>query len=451
MKLLSHVVWTEGMYLSPLHFQTQSRHYEDTLAFLVSNLWNQAWGLSYLELDGEAVRNGSAVILRAAGIFPDGLVFDCPASDDPPPARPLRDLFLPADASLLVYLTVPRRLNSGQVLDPEDREKGLRYSLAKRRISDETNGIDIRELSFGRKNLAVISEAEITPEMVTLPLARVVRDGRGQFFYDPDFIPPCLQIGGSEAMLLLLKRLVESIQEKIATLAPRARQQTRFESGTSALDVASYWFLHALSSAAPVLQHLHRSQAARPEQVYMELSRLAGSLCTFAAQSEIRELPPYDHMHPGDSFYALDKHIRRHMDIVLPTNFVALQFLPGEPYFFEADVADERCLRRSRWIFGIRSSLGEADLINGTLRLIKVCSARFVPELVRRALPGLTLHHLPVPPSAIRAEADKQYFSLDLSGPCWDHIQQTRRVGVYIPGEIRNAEFDLNVIVEQSS
>ena len=74
-----------------------------------------------------------------------------------------------------------------------------------------------------------------------------------------------------------------------------------------------------------------------------------------------------------------------------------------------------------------------------------------MPELVRRALPGMALNHLPVPPAAIRAEADKQYFSLELSGPCWDHIQQTRRVGVYIPGELRDAEFDLNIIVEQTA
>ena len=56
--------------------------------------------------------------------------------------------------------------------------------------------------------------------------------------------------------------------------------------------------------------------------------------------------------------------------------------------------------------------------------------------------------HLPVPPSAIRGEADKQYFSLDLAGPCWEHILQTRRVGVYIPGEIAEPEFELTVIVE---
>lgn len=285
--------------------------------------------------------------------------------------------------------------------------------------------------------------------MVSLPIARVVRDGRGQFLYDPDFIPPCLQIGGSEALMLMLRRLVESLQEKVLALAGTAHRRGRFDAGTSALDVANYWFLHALSSALPCLQHFQRTPQTRPEQVFLELSRLAGALCTFAAQSEVADLPAYDPVHPEQTFSALDRHIRRHIEIVLPTNYVSLTFVPGDPYFFEADVIDERCLRRSRWILGIRSSLGEADLITLTARLVKVCSARFVPELVRRALPGLPLHHLPVPPSAIRADADKQYFSVELAGPCWEHIQQTRRVGVYVPGELRDAEFDLNIVVEQ--
>ncbi len=450
MKLLSHVVWSEGMYLSPLHFQTQTRHQEDTLSFLVSNLWNEPWGLSYLELDREAVRNGNVSILRATGILPDGLVFDFPASDQTPPLRALGDVFSPMDASLLLYLAIPRRSPSGQVLAEEEDASSFRYRMLMQGVADETNGMDTRDVAFGSKNFTVITAAEITEDVITLPMARVVRDGRGQYFYDPDFIPPCLQIGASNALMLLLKRLLESIGEKVSTLTATAHKRTRFEAGTSALDVASYWFLHALSTAAPVLQHLSKTQQTRPEQVFIELSRLAGSLCTFAAQSNVMDLPQYDHLNPGDAFYALDKHIRRHMDIVLPTNYVVLNFVPSEPYFFEADVADERCLRRSRWVFGLRASLGEADLIRMAQRLIKVCSARFVPELVRRALPGLTLNHLPVPPSAIRAEADKQYFSLELTGPCWEHIQQTRRVGVYIPGEVRDADFDLNIIVEQS-
>jgi type VI secretion system protein ImpJ len=43
-----------------------------------------------------------------------------------------------------------------------------------------------------------------------------------------------------------------------------------------------------------------------------------------------------------------------------------------------------------------------------------------------------------------------QYFAIETTGPCWEHILQTRSVGVYIPGEISQPEFDLTVIVEPS-
>ena len=439
------------MYLSPLHFQTQSRYFEDSVAFLVATLWNEPWGMSYLQLDAESIVNGRAIISQASGVFPDGLAFDVPGSDPAPEPRQISDLFAPTDASLVLHLAVPLRLASGQTCDLGSESPELRYSITTRMLRDDTNGIDERELSFGQKNLRIISEAEITRDMTAMPLARVVRDGRGHFAYDPEFIPPCLRIGASEALMLMIKRLVEGIQEKISTLARTAHKRGKFEAGTSALDVSNYWFLHALSTSVPVLRHLHATNRQHPEDLFVELSRLAGALCTFAADSDVNELPNYDHRDPGACFRQLDQHIRRHLEIVVPTNYVTLQFQPAAPYIQEADVADERCLRRCRWIFGIRSSLGEADLIGMVPRLIKVCSARFVPELVRRALPGLTMHHLPVPPSAIRADADKQYFSVDLAGPCWDHIQQTRRVGVYIPGEVAEAEFDLSIVVEPTS
>jgi type VI secretion system protein ImpJ len=308
--------------------------------------------------------------------------------------------------------------------------------------------VDEREVTLGEGNLLLLSERELAPGMVSIPLARIVRDGRGGLLYDSDYMAPTLRMAASQPLMLLAKRLLETLAEKMAPLTRSTQKRVRFEAGTGALDVASYWFLHALSSAAPVLRHLYATRHAHPEQFFVELSRLAGSLCTFATASSVDDLPGYDHRDPGPAFRALDAHIRRHLEIVVPSNTVTLQFSAGAPYIQEADVADERCLRRSRWILGIRADLGEADLVNSVPRLIKVCSARFVPELVRRALPGLNLIHLPVPPSAMRAEADKQYFSIDLSGPCWEHMQQTRRVGVYIPGEIASPEFDVMVIVE---
>jgi type VI secretion system protein ImpJ len=450
MKFLSRVVWSEGMYLGPQHFQVQSRYFEDSMAFLATSLWREPWGLLHAELDPKAIRNGTAALLHAAGIFPDGLAFDLPNSDPPPPMRNLLEVFPSTDAVLPLYLAVPVRRDNGFDCDLAGSPNGSRFSRMQRVLRDETNGIDEREIDLGQKNIRLMTQAELTPEVLSIPIANVLRDGRGHLVCDEEFIPPCLRLSASETLMLLVRRLIDAIGEKSAIVSRSAKRQGRFEAGTAALDVANYWFLHALHNALPPLQHLVTTSHAHPEDVYIELSRLAGALCTFAVDSDPRQLPAYDHRNPSAAFRALDAHIRKHLEIVVPSNSVSLAFQLAEPYIHGADVADERCLRRSRWIFGIRSDLGESDLLKLVPRLVKVCSLKFVPELVKRALPGLTLTHLPVPPTALRAEADMQYFAIDTTGPCWEHILQTRKVGVYIPGEISKPEFDLTVIVEPS-
>jgi type VI secretion system protein ImpJ len=178
------------------------------------------------------------------------------------------------------------------------------------------------------------------------------------------------------------------------------------------------------------------------------MSRLAGALCTFGLDAHPRSLPPYDHFTPGPGFQGLEEHIRRHLEIVVPSQAVVIPLRRTENYFYEAEIKDERCLGRTRWILGMYARMGEADLIAKTLQLVKVCSAKFVPELVKRALPGLTLTHLQVPPNAVSAKVDHQYFDVSRGGPCWEHILRSRVVGVYIPGEIPFPDVELTVLLE---
>jgi len=87
-------------------------------------------------------------------------------------------------------------------------------------------------------------------------------------------------------------------------------------------------------------------------------------------------------------------------------------------------------------------------VITRTAQLVKICSAKFIGELVKRAIAGLALAHQPVPPSAIPAKLEMEYFSVNRFGPFWDHIVQTRRVGIYVPGDLPDAEVELLVVLE---
>ena len=91
---------------------------------------------------------------------------------------------------------------------------------------------------------------------------------------------------------------------------------------------------------------------------------------------------------------------------------------------------------------------GDANVIGKVPVLVKVCSKAFVPQLVKRALPGFELTHTPTPPPAVAIRPGTQYFLISRAGPCWEHIIKTREVGVYIPGEFPDAEPELLVAID---
>lgn len=450
MRLLSKIVWSEGMYLAPQHFQAQNRFFEDSLHFATSSLWNEVCGFAACEVDPDALQNGIAALRHARGIFEDGLVFDMPECDRLPQPRMFAELFSPTADHLTICLAVPRWVPEGKNCELDGAPAtSSRYAQHVETLHDENTGRDEKQIALGGKNLRLIVESEATADLLTLPVVRVVRDGAGRFVCDPNFIPPCLKVSASPRLMNLLSRMVEILEDKSAAVSQeQAQAKGRFQTGLSARQVSQFWFLHAVNSSLTPLRHFLLSKHGHPEELFREMSRLAGALCTFGLDAQIRSLPRYDHRRPDLAFDALDEHIRRNLEIVVPTQAIAIPLRPTAPYFYQGEVKDQRCFGRSRWVFGIHSKVGEANLIAKTPHLVKICSAKFIPDLVKRAMGGLTLTHLQVPPSGVAAKVDSQYFTIDRSGPCWEHIMQSRMVGVYVPGELPSPEMELVVIVE---
>lgn len=444
MKYLSRVVWSEGMYLGPHHFQAQSRYFEDSIEFATSSLWFAPWGLLDAQLDAEALKNGTVSLIHARGIFPDGLAFHMPECDALPEPLAIGDLFPAASDSVTVSLAVSPHQPGGAQLNGNSR-----YKSEVRMLFDETTGRDEKPVQVGRKNIALTLDPPQDGDKVALPVARITRSGAGQYVFDAGFIPPCVQIGASEQLMSLLGRLIEILEDKssrFSRTAPGGRDRSWAEFSTQ--EIANFWLLHTVNSAVPPLRHQYLTKRGHPEELFRELLRLGGALCTFAFESHPRDLPRYEHGDLETSFGALDRHIRTHLETIVPTQYVQIPLVKRADYFYEGAVTDQRVLDRARWIFAIRSPISEPDAIARTPHLVKLCSKQFVPELVKRALPGMPLTHLPVPPSSIPARADYQYFGVSRTGPCWDHIVQSRQVGLYVPGDLSDPAVELLAILE---
>lgn len=452
MRLLSRVVWSEGMYLGPHHFQAQSRYFEDSIQFAAASLWYSSFGLVGVELDADALHNGTVSLVHARGILPDGLPFNMPESDPLPDPRTIADLFPPTRDAVTVMLAIPARKPNGYNCSLSENGTDARYQAETRVLHDENNGADERPVRLGRKNLRLLMDTESPGDRIALPIARVIRTGSGHYAYDSTFVPPILQISASTSLMMMVKRLIEILDEKAATVGRGNRTAAgQFATEMSTRDIASFWLLHAVNSALPPLRHQLMVKHGHPEELFIEMSRLAGALCTFALESHPRDLPLYEHLNLTDTFDKLEKHIRMHLETIVPTNCISIPLHPAGDYFYEGEVTDQRCLGRARWVFAIRSQMGEAELMGRTPQLIKICTPVFVRELVKRALPGMALTHLPIPPAAISARVETQYFGISRSGPCWDAISKGRQVGLYVPGEFPNPEVEILVVLENQS
>jgi type VI secretion system protein ImpJ len=447
MRAPSRVVWREGMHLAQQHFQAQAQYFEDSAAFALSSLFGAPYGLVALELQPEALLNGTVVVVHARGLMPDGLPFQFPEDPTPEPLQ-IRDLFSPAQEGHTVLLAIPpyRPDRANCALDGESAD--VRYRPVSREVADETTGRDSKSLSLGRKNFRLILDVQANEELVTLPLARVVRDGSGRFVYDSDFVPPCLQIGASPRLMQMLTRLKEVLEAKAEALR-RERGSSEPVSAYSASEIASFWLSHAIHSTLPVMQHHLRVRSSHPASVYPDLARLAGALCTFSLERTADSVPGYLHDRPGESFGALDRQIRQNLEVILPTRTVRFPLQQADEYY-TAPVPDARCFGRARWFLGVRSSLPGGELAERVPKLAKVCSAKHIRPLVQRAHSGLILEHVARPPADITPRIGTQYFSLhtDAEHPCWKTMVSTKAIGVYVPAAIPRAELEVAVVIE---
>jgi len=446
MRQLQPVVWSKGVFLSPQHLQAQDRFFEESLRFLSDALAFRNWGFSSLQIDGTGLSEGQLNVSQASGVFPDGLMLDMPASDAPPRSRTLEECFHEGSNRCMFYLAVPQDRPGGINIGLQRGGVSTRFYSELQMLRDENSSGIEKPVSLARKNLQILAEGENIEGSVLLPLAQIERTEAGSYRLDNKYVPPMLNLKGNELLAGILRGLIETLVGRGGQLAGARRQRNQSLADFSASDVANFWLLYTINSHLPVLRHMLQSDRVHPETLFLQMLTLAGALTTFSPKLEPRDLPKYEHEQLGPCFIALDAMIAELLDTVVPSNFVALPLKPLRDSIYATAIDKGKYFENSRFYLAISSDLREADIISKTPHLAKACSATHIEQLIRQALPGLKMLHVPVPPRAIPVKLRYQYFSLERSGPVWEAIMRSRNFGVYVPGEIPNPEMELIIL-----
>ncbi len=447
MKRLQPVIWAKGTFLTPQHLQIQDRFIEDTLGFTLGSLNYRPWGFGQLSINQEALAGGVLSINAASGLFPEGMPFDIPDADPAPPPKPLDQHFEPNQTSLDVYLSIPQYRERGLNVSVSRQGADTRFLAEVAVVRDENTGASEKPIQIARKNFRLLVEGESRQGVSSLRVARVIRTTAGSYQLDPHFVPPLLDISASDYLVAISRRLVEILSAKSSLLAGLRRQKNQSLADFTASDIANFWLLYTVNTHFPLVRHIFETAKGHPERLYGSMLSLAGALTTFSLKVHPRDLPAYDHDELEACFTSLDEKLRFLLETVVPSNFISLPLKLVQPSIYATALSDDKYLKNTRMYLAIQAEMNEAELINKTPSLIKVCSATHIEHLVRQALPGLTLAHVARPPSSIPVKLNCQYFSLNQSGGAWEAVLRARNLAAYVPGDFPSPQLELVILL----
>lgn len=443
----SRVMWSEGMFLLPQHFQYQDEFHQHQLAESTLRSTPFHWGVQALQVDEEALANGSLQFTRLKLVFPDGTLFDAPQHDPLPTARDLRELLKGDDFKVYAALKLPELFGLNYVEDGQEQKSARRFRKQFDTLPDLNEGDLENEITSLRLNVVMLVDGDTLDGYSYCPVARLSRNNIGGFNLDTHFVHPTLHLGNHETLIGLGKRLLGALQSKSKALSGRRRERADQIAEFGSSDVTLFWLLNTVNRAYPNLAHLLSHPRLHPERLYLFLAELAGGLLTFSLDTELNDIPEYDHHDPAASLVKLDEMIRVLLDNVIPNQCIMINLTQTKPSYWQGQLHDPRLVEADFYI-SVHADMPGSSLLELVPRAIKVGSPEDIEVVVNSAMPGVTLNHSTRLPNAIPVRLDNHYFSIEPHGRVYERMMSAQAISFYAPSAFTNLKLELMAVLK---
>jgi type VI secretion system protein ImpJ len=437
------VIWSEGTFLQTQHFQQQERYLEGLLDRKARHLHSHGWGFSELVLDRAALAHGQVRINAAAGMLPDGTVFDIPQQDAAPPT-----LEVGAEVrNAMVYLALPLE-NDGEpsvVLEPPARPGMHRFTAQVVELRDSIEGFNERvPVQLGKLNLRLLQgDAHASQEggFSRIGVARVIeRKADGQVMLDASYIPPVLSADAAAPLRSWLNELRGLVQQRSEVLAQRLAQPGRGGMG----EVADFLLLLIVNRYAGLLAHVAGLPGLHPERLYSLCLEMAGELASFGSERRLtKPLPPYNHDELEACFFPLMVQLRLALSMVLEQTALQIELHDRKYGVRVAVINDKQLLSSASFVLAVNASLPGEVLRARFPTQTKIGTIEKIRDLVNLQLQGIPLRPLPVAPRQIPYHAGCNYFELDKGHELWRQLGSSGGMAMHIAGDFPGLELEL--------
>jgi len=438
MSLESKVVWSEGMFLNPQHFQQQERYLERYINDKCSAYGAYGWGVQDFELDQQLLKLGKISVVKARGVLPDGTPFNFPDVDDSAPV-----LDVPENTrNCTVYLGIPLRRPGAIDVLPEDSMQGLaRYYKDEQDVRDTTQeGGDLHKLDVGKLRLKLLLETDDRSGYGCIGVCKIseTRDDL-EVLLDDAFVPTCLDCRVSSKLSSFLTETVGLLQQRAQSIAGRLADTKR--GGTA--EIADYMMLQFLNRVEPLTKHLSRMQGLHPLALYAEVVQIIGELSTFtSAEKRAPDFPPYLHQDLQATFAPVMSSLRKGLSTVYEQTAISLQLLEKKYGIRVSEITDRSLLSSASYVLSVHADVSDEVIRTRLPAQIKIGPVERIRQLVNAAMPGIQLKALPVAPRQIPYRSGYTYFELDKQNPLWRELANSGGFAMHIAGDFPGIELE---------
>jgi type VI secretion system protein ImpJ len=439
MSAYNKVLWSEGLFLRPQHFQQQVRYMERLVETRCAALRGHSWGCVELEMENDLLAIGKVGLRKTCGVLPDGTPFRMP--DDEALPEPL-DIGANVREEIL-YLALPVRQSGGADVDRSSGQESVtRHAIREFEIRDtasDAGGSALLEVAPLRTRLMMSHEP--LDGYTKIAIARIVeRRADQRIVLDDRFIPTVLDVRAAPVLATFLTEIQGLLHQRGEALAGRVAATGR----GGAAEIADFLMLQAINRYEPLATHLVNGGLVHPEDFYRFCLMVAGDLATFTTTSKRPvDFPGYVHENLRASFDPVIAELRRALITVLDQAAIAIPIEPRKYGFSVAVVADKTLFKNCVFVLAVRADLPSEEVRKRVPSQFKIGPVEKIRDLVSLQLPGITLQPMPVAPRQIPFHAGYVYFELDQATEMWGQLNNSGGVGLHLAGEFSGLKMEL--------
>ena len=437
--------WHQGVFLQPQHFQLADLYHESLLTPLRKYLEPYFWGVGDLEIGKAALGNRTFDLLRGEFLFPDGTyaVFPGNAVIE---ARSFEEEWVEGGKPFVVFVGLKKWSEADEnvtVLPTLDNLSTVTTRFVTTADPEEVKDLhhtgptaQVKRLYHALK-IFWETEKDQLGDYLLLPVGQLVRKGE-EIALGEDFVPPSISISSSESLSKVVKEIRDQIAARSHQLEEYKTQKGIHTAEFGARDMVYLLTLRSLNRYVPLLHHLTEAPRVHPWIVYGTLRQLIGELSSFSERytvmGEVTDgeegLPTYDHDKLWECFSSAQILVARLLDEITAGPEYIIRLLYDGTYY-AAELSPAIFEGQNRFYLVFRTE-GDPKVVTQSLEAVaKLSSREHLPILIARALPGLELQHLSVPPQELPRRSHCLYFQIDHHSDQWTSVQKGKNIALY--------------------